>query len=152
MSPSRGFITLIDPTLRTHPMLAASLQAAWYWGDALLRAELEASIQALVRKTPDLLPVLKTTLRTYHPPAHTDLDGDHEIAGLLLTLWSLGDTPLRDVVAAMICGYGQRHPAFGADFCALARTALHDPRVVAATDTRAATAAQLHNLVAQLER
>jgi hypothetical protein len=151
MAQGRVTISLLDPMLATRPMLAMSLQAAWYWGDPPLRAALEASIRSLVQRTPEMLPVLKATLNVYQPPRHAWLDGASELAGLLLTLWALGDEQLRTEAEEMIPAYAQRQPAFGSDFQALARAALDDQRVVQAFAEQRAASARLRGLIGQLE-
>jgi len=150
MKPGQVTFTLHDPSLTTRPMLAISLQAAWFWGDAALRTALEEGIRSLVQRTPALLPVLKSTLHGYQPASHAWLDGVSELAGLLLTLWALGDTLLRDEVEVMIHDYAQRHPAFGPDFRALARAALGDRRVVGAFAEQPALSTRLRTLITQL--
>lgn len=150
MGSGRIIVELLDPLPRPHPMLALSLQAAWRWGDVPLRAAVEASIQALVQREPDMLPVFKSLVRTHQPPPLAGaING--ELAGLLLTIWALGDDPLRDAAAQMIGDYGGRHPAFGPEFCALARAALADARVLGARGARLTTATRLRALIAQIE-
>jgi hypothetical protein len=155
MSPGRVTTVLYDPLLRSNPMLATSLQAAWYWGDATLRAELEASIRELVRRSPEMLPALKATLPGYWPPA-TRADARRERAGqlegLLLTLWALGDPPLRADVEAMILGYAEREPRFATGFLALSEAALGAPRVIGARGEPETAAAALRSLLTRLRR
>jgi|GEM_PF-1260909 len=141
-------VELIDPVLRPLPILATTMQAAWRWGDAPLRAAIEASIRALVRREPRLLPVFKSVARLPQPPQLTG-DPDRELAGLLLTIWALGDDPLRDAAEEMIRDYERRRLAFGPDFRALARAALDDPRVTGARGSREATAGRLRALIAR---
>jgi hypothetical protein len=148
MPQGRVTVTLLDPLLATRPMLATALQAAWLWGDPPLRAALQESIRALVKRTPELLPMLKSA-SPYQQPRHAWLDGASELAGLLLTLWALGDEQLRGEVERMIGDYAQRHPAFGADFQALGRAALEDRRVVVAVGDQA-TETRLRALITQL--
>lgn len=152
MPPGRVLVSWLDPLVQTRPMLAMSLQAAWYWGDAPLRAALETSIRSLVQRSPELLPVLKASTRIYRPPAHAWLNGTSELAGLLLTLWILGDVLLRDEVEVMIRAYAQRHPTvFVPSLKALTRAALDDGRVVGTLDQREPTIRQLRALLSQLE-
>lgn len=150
MAQSRVTVALLDPLLSTRPMLTMALPAAWYWGDPPLRAAIEASIRSLVQRTPVVLSVLKSTLHSYQPTRHAWLDGASELAGLLLTLWALGDDPLRSEVEGMIRDYSQRHPAFGPDFRALARAALDDHRVVDTLAEQPATSGRLQALITQL--
>lgn len=92
-----------------------------------------------------------STLHSYQPTRHAWLYGASELAGLLLTLWALGDEPLRNEVETMIHDYAQRHPGFGPDFRALARTALNDQRVVGDLAEQPATSSRLQTLIAQLD-
>jgi hypothetical protein len=148
MGSGRIIVELLDPLPRPHPMLALSLQTAWHWGDAPLRAAIEAGIRALVQREPDLLAVFKSLVRTHQPLAGA-VDG--ELAGLLLTIWALGDEPLREAAAQMIRDYGGRHPAFGPEFCTLAHAALADARVLSARGARLATETRLRTLITQIE-
>jgi hypothetical protein len=150
MPATRVTATLFDSLLRTLPMLATSLQAAWYWGDPSLRVALETSIRSLVGRFPPLLPVLKQTMQHAQPLSDPSLDRVSELAGLLLTLWALGDAVLRAEVETMILGYAGRHAAFAPGLRALAQTALTDPRVVGREGQRAPTAAQLRIFLERL--
>ncbi|NTU80865.1 MAG: hypothetical protein HGA45_16045 [Chloroflexales bacterium] len=76
-------IRFVDPWLRIPPTLTAFLPMTWYWADEELRAELQASIAAMVRRDPALLPALRARTRTFRAPAAEGLVTALELAGLL---------------------------------------------------------------------
>lgn len=98
----------------------------WYWADEELRAELQASIAAMVRRDPALLAPLRARTRTFRAPSVEGLVPALELAGLLLSLWALGDEPLRGKMEQMVRGYSGRHAGFGETFAAVVRGAEDD--------------------------
>jgi hypothetical protein len=95
-------VRFVEPWLRLPPTLAAFLPMTWYWADAELRAELQASIEAMVRRDPGLLAPLRARTRTFRAPSAEALVPALELAGLLLSLWALGDELLRGEVERMV--------------------------------------------------
>lgn len=119
-------VRFVEPWLCLPPTLAAFLPMTWYWADAELRVELQASIAAMVRRDPALLAPLRARTRTFRAPSAEGLVPALELAGLLLSLWALGDEPLRGEVEQMVRGYAGRHPGFGETFAAVVRGAEGD--------------------------
>lgn len=112
-------VRFLDLWLRIPPAVTAFLPAAWYWADEPLRAELQTSIAALVRRDPTLLSSLRASARVFRAPARDEFRPALELAGLLLSIWALADAPLRAEVEHMVQGYSDRHPGFGAAFVAM---------------------------------
>lgn len=77
-------VRFVDSRLRIPPTLTAFLPMMWYWADEELRAELQASIAAMVRRDPALLPALRARTYTFRAPAAEGLVPALELAGLLL--------------------------------------------------------------------
>lgn len=119
-------VRFVEPWLCFPPTLAAFLPMTWYWADEGLRVELQASIAAMVRRDPALLAPLRARTRTFRAPSAEGLVPALELAGLLLSLWELGDEPLRGEVEQMVRGYAGRHPGFGETFAAVVRGAAGD--------------------------
>lgn len=114
-------VRFLDPWLRIPPSLTAFLPMTWYWADEELRVEVQASIAAMVRRDPTLLAPLRARTRAFRAPSTEGLVPALELAGLLLSLWALGDEPLRGDVERMARSYGARHPGFGETFAAVVR-------------------------------
>lgn len=119
-------VHFVEPWLRLPPTLAAFLPMTWYWADEELRAELQASIAAMVRRDPTLLAPLRARTRTFRAPSAEGLVPALKLAGLLLSLWALGDELLRGEVEQMVRGYAGRHPGFSETFAAVVRGAAGD--------------------------
>lgn len=143
-------VRLFDSWPSMAPMLAPCLPLAWYLADAPLRSELQASITTLVQRQPELLASLRSRLKRFRAPEYGGRDHDGELARLLLTLWVLGDPPLRSEVGAMILGYAQRHPSFAPHLVTLARTVLADGRLVDPPARRPAIIRDLTALIEQI--
>lgn len=122
-------VRFVTHWLHVRPTIAAVLPETWFWADAPLRAELEASIAALVRRQPELLPALRAATRTYRAPVTEGLDPALELAGLLLMLWYAGDAPLRGEVEQMLRGLRPRNPGADERVLALLRSGLEDSGV-----------------------
>jgi hypothetical protein len=116
-------VRFLHEWLRVPPTIVGFLPMAWHWADQPLRKELQASTAALVRREPALLPVLRARTRAFRAPPPEGLDPQLELAGLLLSIWTLADAPLRTEVERMVRGYSERHSRFGEAFAALIRTA-----------------------------
>lgn len=143
-------VRFVTHWLSVRPTVAAVLPEAWFWADAPLRAELETSIAALVRRQPELIPALQAGARVYRAPATEELDPALELAGLLLILWYVGDTPLRAEVEQMLRRLGVRNPAAGERITALLRSGLEDTGVRVFPGRAAETQTLLAGLLARL--
>lgn len=130
MERKPGPVRFLDPSLRIPPAVTAFLPAAWYWVDEPLRAELQTSIAAMMRRDPTLLSSLRSSARAFRAPTHDEFRPPLELAGLLLSIWALSDAPLRDEVELMVQGYSDRHPGFGAAFVAMIGGAEDDDLMV----------------------
>jgi hypothetical protein len=79
-------VRFLHEWLRVPPTVVGFLPMAWHWADQPLREELQASIAALVRREPALLPLLRARTRAFRAPSSEGLDPQLELAGLLLSI------------------------------------------------------------------